>query len=108
MIPVCDGSRREKGFGPSAPRSTLEMHAKFPNCWNRQNPFKLENWVLARQGGWFYSDCQENPTTPNIEYIIAYPLETGESTEGWYLASDVNPATLERSVNGGSSVHADW
>jgi Domain of unknown function (DUF1996) len=107
-IPVCDGSRWEKVYGPGAPRSTLEMHVKFPNCWTREDPSKPENWVLARQGGWFYSDCQERATMPNIEYIIAYPLETGETTEGWYLASDVDPTTRQRSVTGGSSIHADW
>jgi Domain of unknown function (DUF1996) len=107
-IPVCDGSRWEKVYGPGAPRSTLEMHVKFPNCWNRQDPAKPENWVLARQGGWFYSDCQERATLPNIEYIIAYPLEPGETTEGWYLSSDVDSRTQQRSVEGGSSIHADW
>jgi Domain of unknown function (DUF1996) len=107
-IPVCDGSRWEKVYGKGAPRSTLEMHVKFPNCWNREDPSNIKNWGLARQGGWFYSDCQERETVPNIEYIIAYPLETGETTEGWYLASDVTRATLKRSGVGGTSVHADW
>jgi Domain of unknown function (DUF1996) len=107
-ISVCDGSRWEKVYGPGAARSTLEMHVFFPNCWNGQDPSKPENWVLAGQGGWFYSDCQTNKTFPNIEYLIAYPLEPGETTEGWYIASDVDPATLERTKAGGTSVHADW
>ncbi len=89
-------------------RRTLEMHVKFANCWNRQDPSKPENWVLPRQGSWFYSDCQENATTPNIEYIIAYPLEQGETTAGWYLASDIDPETRTLSKAGGSTVHADW
>lgn len=89
-------------------RRTLEMHVKFPNCWNRQDPSKSDNWELAKRGGWFYSDCESNVTTPNIHYIIAYPLEPGETTAGWYLSSDVDPLTFERSAVGGSSIHADW
>ena len=102
-IPVCDGSK----FGDS-PRTILEMHVKFPNCWNRQDPANPANWQLARQGSWFGSDCQERATVPNIEYIIQYPLEPGETTEGWYLASDINPETLDLKGGAGASVHADW
>jgi hypothetical protein len=89
-------------------RRTLEMHIKFGNCWNRNDPSNPDNWELAKQGGWFYSDCQSGVTTPNIHYIIAYPLEDGETTEGWYLSSDVNPLTFQRTSVGGSSIHADW
>lgn len=89
-------------------RATLEMHVKFANCWNRQDPSMPDNWQLPRQGGWFYSDCQDWVTTPNVHYIIQYPLEPGENTAGWYLASDVDPETRTRSKAGGASVHADW
>jgi hypothetical protein len=89
-------------------RRTLEMHVKFGNCWNRQDPSNPGNWELAKQGGWFNSDCQPGVTTPNIHYIIAYPLADGETTEGWYLSSDVNPENFQRNAVGGSSIHADW
>jgi hypothetical protein len=91
-------------------RRVLEMHVKFPNCWNGLDAANPKNWVLARFGSWFYSNCvaDGNKTFPNIHYIIAYPLEPGESTAGWYLASDVDPTTRQRTKTGGSSVHADW
>jgi Domain of unknown function (DUF1996) len=87
---------------------TLEMHVKFPNCWNRKDPADIANWELAKQGGWFFSDCQTSATVPNIQYIIAYPLEDGETTEGWYLSSDVNADTRQRNTVGGTTIHADW
>ncbi len=102
-IPVCDGSK----FNPDW-RVTLEMHVKFPNCWNREDPSNLDNWGLARIGGWFYSECEERATFPNIEYLIIYPLEYGETTEGWYLASDVNPVSRVLDKAPGTTVHADW
>ena len=107
-IPVCDGSRWQRIYGPGAPRSTLEMHIKFPNCWNRRDPSVIDNFELARQGSWFYSDCGTHATMPNIHYIIAYPLEPGETTDGWYLSSDVDAVSLQRNVAGGTSTHADW
>jgi Domain of unknown function (DUF1996)/Ricin-type beta-trefoil lectin domain-like len=99
-IPVCDL--------PVPWTRTLEMHIKFPNCWNRLDPAKSENWLLSRAGSWFYSNCEERATLPNVHYIIAYPLEPGETTAGWYLASDVDPTTRLRTKARGSSVHADW
>jgi hypothetical protein len=107
-IPNCDGARWQKLYGNSGARSTLEMHVKFANCWNRQDPSQPSNWVLPRRGGWFYSDCQENATTPNIHYIIVYGLDRNENTDGWYLSSDVDPTTRQRKANPGASVHADW
>ncbi len=107
-IPVCDGSSAIKLWGSG--RAALEMHVKFPNCWNGLDASKPENWVLARSGSWFYSNCVADGTKtfPNIHYIIAYPLEPGETTAGWYLSSDVDPTTRTRSKAGGSTVHADW
>lgn len=103
-IPVC------KDDGTIPFRRTLEMHVKFPNCWNGLDAANPKNWVLARYGSWFYSNCEYdgNKTFPNIHYIIAYPLEPGETTAGWYLSSDVDPMTRQRTKEGGSSIHADW
>ena len=107
-IPNCDGARWQKVYPKYGAATMLEMHVKFPNCWNRQDPANPKNWILAKIGGWFYSECQENATTPNIHYIIQYPLERNETSQGWYIASDVDPVTRKRTVAAGSSVHADW
>jgi len=82
----------------------LEMHVKFPNCWNREDASNPANWDLASEASWFYSFCQERATFPNIEYVIMYPVEEGKTTEGWYLSSDVDPMTLARGVDAGWSV----
>jgi Domain of unknown function (DUF1996)/RTX calcium-binding nonapeptide repeat (4 copies) len=105
-IPVCDGNKYPVEAGYE--HTTLEMRVKFGNCWNRQDPSNPENWTRAPQGGWFYSDCAPGATTPNIEYLIAYPLARGETTDGWYLSSDIDPMTFEQTGPGGSTVHADW
>ncbi len=108
-IPNCDGDKYFIEYGVTDdPHRTIEMHVKFPNCWNREDPADPGNWGLARVGGWFYSECEERATTPNIEYIIVYPLEVGETTEGWYLSSDVDSETGEIKADRGTSVHADW
>ena len=107
-IPNCDGARWQKVYPQYGAATMLEMHVKFANCWNRQDPANPKNWLLARVGSWFYSECQENATTPNIHYIIQYPVERDENTNGWYIASDVDPATRTRAVAAGSTVHADW
>jgi hypothetical protein len=98
-IPVCT---------PRANRNVLEMHIKFPNCWNRLDPSKPENWLLAPSGNWFGSNCGNWATFPNIEYIIAYALEPGESTAGWYLSSDVDPSSRTITKTRGTSSHGDW
>jgi Domain of unknown function (DUF1996) len=98
-IPVCT---------PRANRAVLEMHIKFPNCWNRQDPSQPANWGLSTTADWFTSDCGDRATFPNIEYLIAYPLEPGESTAGWYIASDVDPTTRKITKARGSSSHGDW
>ena len=102
-IPIC-------GLDSSPWRRTLEMHVKFPNCWNGQDAANPDNWLLARYGSWFYSNCEYdgNKTFPNIHYIIAYPLEPNETTAGWYLSSDVDPINRNLSKAGGSTIHADW
>jgi Domain of unknown function (DUF1996)/Ricin-type beta-trefoil lectin domain-like len=98
-IPVCT---------PRANRAVLEMHIKFPNCWNRQDPSKPANWGLSTTSDWFTSDCGDRATFPNIEYLIAYPLEPGESTAGWYISSDVDPTSRKLTVARGTSSHGDW
>jgi hypothetical protein len=109
-IPVCQDKHRPTSDYTAPLNSVLEMHVKFPNCWNGQNPADPKNWLLASSGVWFYSNCvaDGNRTLPNLQYIIAYPLEPGETTAGWYLSSDVNPTTRQRTKTGGTSVHADW
>ncbi len=108
-IPVCDGSKFFNEYGVrDNPRATLEMHVKFGNCWNGQDPANPANWGRARIGGWFYSECESRITTPNIEYIIQYPLEVGETTAGWYLSSDIDPVTSRLTGPAGSTLHADW
>jgi hypothetical protein len=107
-IPVCDGSKYFNEYGVTDnPHATLEMKVKFGNCWNGDDPANPANWGKANVGGWFYSECEQRTTTPNLEYIIAYPLEVGETTEGWFLSSDVDAATRQVAP-GGSTVHADW
>lgn len=105
-IPICNGSSAINLWGSG--RAAIEMHIKFPNCWNRQDPSNPKNWLLSRAGSWFYSNCEERATLPNIHYIIAYPLEPNETTAGWYIASDVDPTTRQRTKARGSSIHADW
>ena len=99
-IPVCRGERQIV--------STLEMHVKFPNCLVGDDPSDPGSWSTSLAGSWYWSDCGDGLTTPNIEYIIQYPLGDGETTEGWYLASDVNPTRRVRDVAPGSTTHADW
>ena len=108
-IPTCDGNRFFDEYGVDTdPHAVLEMHVKFANCWNWEDPSDPANWGRARVGGWFYSECEERATTPNIEYIIAYKIELGETTQGWHLSSDIDPMTFEQTGPGGSTVHADW
>lgn len=93
---------------PGAFRRVLEMHVKFPMCWNGQDPADWNNWGLPTVGGWFFNECSGRTRIPHIEYIIAYPLEAGETTAGWYLSSDVDAATRRLAREPGSTSHADW
>jgi hypothetical protein len=108
-IPVCDGSKFFDEYGVTDnPHVVLEMSVKFPQCWNGNDPSNPDNHVLPRIGSWFYSECEERVTFPNMEYIIQYKVEVGEDTAGWYLSSDVDPHTGRLSAAPGSTVHADW
>lgn len=102
-IPVCVGDN-EPGK-----RKVLEMHVKFPTCLGvPAAPQDPKSWWLSKNSDWYTSNCQGNPQFPHIHYIIAYPLEAGDNTAGWYLSSDVDPTTRQRTKTGGSSIHADW
>ena len=103
-MPNCPGG----GFGGSGFFKTIELHVKFPNCWNGQDPSDPDNWTTSLAGSWYFSQCQDWVTTPNIEYIVQYQVDAGENTADWYLASDVNRETLEIDKPRGSSLHADW
>jgi Ca-dependent carbohydrate-binding module xylan-binding/Domain of unknown function (DUF1996) len=108
-IPDCDGDRFLKEYGVTEnPYVMLEMHVKFPNCWNGKDASNPANWQIPTRGGWFYSDCQGWPTFPNIEYIIGYRVNIGESTAGWFIASDVDPASRKVAAAPGSTVNAEW
>jgi hypothetical protein len=102
-MPACVGDN-EPGK-----RKVLEMHVKFPTCLvNTAAPQDPKSWQLAKNGDWYYSDCQGGQQFPHIHYIIAYPLEAGDNTAGWYLSSDIDSTTRQRTKTGGSSIHADW
>jgi Domain of unknown function (DUF1996)/Ca-dependent carbohydrate-binding module xylan-binding len=108
-IPDCDGDRFLKEYGVTEnPYVMIEMHVKFPNCWNGQDASNPANWQIPKRGGWFYSDCEGWATFPNIEYIIQYRVNIGETTAGWFIASDIDPASRKLTAARGSTVHADW
>ncbi|MEM7326410.1 MAG: hypothetical protein AAF531_25215, partial [Actinomycetota bacterium] len=50
-----------------------------------------------------------NQTFLNLENFVNYVVELGETTEGWYLSSDVDQTTFGTAKQtGGSTVHGDW
>lgn len=102
-IPNCDGNRFGNRFF-----AVLEMDVKFPQCWNGQDPTDWNNFFLPRSSGWYRSDCQGGTNLPNMEYQIAYRIERGENTRGWYLASDVDPRTFQRSGAPGNTIRGYW
>lgn len=104
-MPICDGDRFVQ---PTQEYSVLEMNVKFPQCWNRQDASNIDNWLLPTRGGWYDSDCPPWATLPNLEYFVNYKVEAGETTEGWYLSSDVNMQDYTRTGSGGKSIHGDW
>jgi hypothetical protein len=101
VIPVCDDTNI---YGNP---TVLEHHIKFQNCLLGDDPADPESWSPGVAGSWFYSYCGDGTTFPNIEYILQYQLEPGETTEGWYLSSDVDPTDWSIGP-GGSSNHGDW
>jgi len=108
-MPACDGDLFLNEYGVTDnPHVVLEVNVKFPQCWNRQDPSNPKNFSIPKVGGWYYSSCGNDVTLPNLEYFINYRVELGENTANWYLASDVNPTTFNRTVAGGSTIHGDW
>ena len=109
-LPVCDGSLyADQGLGDST-RVVLEMNVKFPQCWNGEDPADWNNYIPAA-GGWYASNCtgEHDQILPNLEYFVNYVVEPGETTEGWYLSSDVDPTAFGTArATGGSSTHGDW
>jgi hypothetical protein len=109
-IPSCTGHPDENPYTEKDVHRTLEMHVKFQNCWNGADPQNPSNWVRPDTGTWYQGLCGANAVYPNIEYIIIYELEPGESTDGWFLSSDVDSTTFKRTSggSGGRTSHADW
>ena len=111
-IPVCDGNFYQNLYGvDSNPHVVLEMNVKFPQCWNGQDPADWNNYSEPAVGGWYGSNCtgEFNQTLVNLEYFVNYVVDLGETTEGWYLSSDVDATTFGTAKRpGGSTVHGDW
>ncbi len=111
-IPVCDGNYYKNIYGVDRnPHVVLEMNVKFPQCWNGQDPSDYRNFSEPAFGGWYGSNCtgEFNQTFVNLEYFVNYVVELGETTDGWYLSSDVDQTTFGSSKKtGGSTVHGDW
>jgi Domain of unknown function (DUF1996) len=109
-IPTCTGLPDENPYTDKDVHRTLEMHVKFQNCWNGDDPTNPANWVRPDTGTWYQGMCGANAVYPNLEYIIIYEIEPAESTSGWFLSSDVDSTTLSRAAGGagGGSTHADW
>ncbi len=109
-IPVCDGSVFEGTAQAETSRTVLEMNVKFPQCWNGEDPSDWTN-VRPPEGPWYVSRCGDefSQNLPNVEYFVNYVVEVGETTEGWFLSSDVDPTSFGVSkASGGSTVHGDW
>jgi len=108
-IPVCNGSKYRDLYGVDEnPHVVLEMNVKFPQCWNGNDPGNPVNFHEPAVGSWYFSDCGGNHTLVNLEYFINYPLTPDETTDGWYLSSDVDPASRTVTGPSGGSLHADW
>lgn len=102
-IPLCIGSDTQM----------LEMNIKFPTCWNGHDPTNYaENLTVGRHNGFIehYAACPASHPhyLTTIEVRILYRVENGEDTAGWFIASDVNPATNQIRDDRGGSSHGDW
>ncbi|MGB5759746.1 MAG: DUF1996 domain-containing protein [Acidimicrobiales bacterium] len=110
-IPICDGSKFKNEYGvDDDPRVVLEMNVKFNQCWNGEDPADWTNFQPP-PGGWYSSNCVApyDRILPNLEYFVNYKVEIGETTEGWFLSSDVDPTTFGVSKAApGSTIHGDW
>ncbi|MEM8925684.1 MAG: DUF1996 domain-containing protein, partial [Actinomycetota bacterium] len=106
----CNGGLFHDAYGVSNPYSVLEVNIKFPQCWNGQDPTNPANFRHPSEGGWYFSYCtgDYNRTLVNLEYFVNYRLDIDETTEDWYLASDVSPADRTLAHTPGSTNHGDW
>ena len=104
-LPVCRGGVYEDGG-----KGRLEMNIKFQQCWNGQDPSNYKDNLTVPVRHWFSGVCPSSHpiALPNLRVRISYELEAGENTNGWYLASDVNPATLNLEGPRGRTFHSDW
>lgn len=101
-IPVCDGNRFT--------RTAIEHNVRFPTCWNRQDPTNPANVRTPSTGDWYGSNCAAagDAHLPNMEYIISYHVQPGETTAGWFLSSDIDAQTGTLTGAAGSTSHGDW
>jgi hypothetical protein len=94
----------------NCPGNQLHMIVAFPRCLrDGADPADyLNNWV-TQEGGWWYSDCPAgSKPLPQLEFNIFYPVDPGEDSSTWFLSSDVDRASLQKTAISGSSLHGDW
>lgn len=94
----------------NCPGNLLHMMVAFPRCLKdgAEPSDYLNNWV-TQEGGWWYSDCPAgSKPLPQLEYNIFYPVDPGEDSSTWFLSSDVDRASLQKTAISGSSLHSDW
>lgn len=99
------------GTNADTGRNMLEMNVKFDQCWNGQDPANYTENLTEPRYSWYSSICPDShpQLLPNLEFLVRYMLDDGESTEDWYLSSDVGPATGQRGgPSGGTTSHGDW
>jgi len=91
-------------------KTVLEVVVKFPQCYVGNAPADFENSFTLPRGNWFGSNCEDlgYETLPNIEYFVNYALEDGETTDDWFLASDVSPDTFAVAPDHGGSINGKW
>ncbi|MEM7341095.1 MAG: DUF1996 domain-containing protein [Actinomycetota bacterium] len=111
-IPVCDGDRFFDLYGVTdRPHVVLEMNVKFPQCWSGDDPANwASSYAVPEIGDWYGSQCPDSHPVnlPNLEYFVNYRVDVGETTDGWYLSSDIDPTTFELAGEPGHSTHGDW
>lgn len=121
-IPNCDGDHYANLGNPyPTTRTVLEMEVKFWNCfpaYDENNPNAASNpditdWTLwqptgPNRGSWFFSNCSgrsggggtldNQETYIHFSYFVNYVVPPGDDTSDWFLAGDVDPATLTQTV----------
>ncbi len=106
LMPDCAGSLYADG---EPNRTVLEVNVKFPQCLKAgSDPAQSNSWYIPKAGSWYYSQCEDGDDTfTNLEYFMNYVVDEGETTQNWYLASDVNPATYQIGERG-QTLRAAW